>query len=163
MQTPLTGGIVVYDIGSGTGSIAVEIAALSDDIQVYAIEKKKEAVALIEKNKEKSMLQNITVIEKTAPDGLSELPKATHAFIGGSSGNLKEILETLRQINPHMRIVVNAISMETICEIKEILSMDGIKERETVQLQVNRVQEAGSYHLLRAENPVWICAFEFYK
>ena len=155
-------GAVLYDIGSGTGSIAVEAAALSDDVQVYAIEHKKEAVSLLEKNKEKAGLQNITVVEAMAPDGLMELPAATHAFIGGSGGRLKEILAVLRQINPAMRIVINAISMETICEIKEILSMEGqIKEQEVVQLQVSRVKETGSYHLVRSENPVWICAFDF--
>lgn len=154
-------GAVVYDIGSGTGSIAVEIAALSDDVQVYAIEHKKEAVSLIEKNKEKAGLENITVVEAMAPDGLLELPVATHAVIGGSGGRLKEILAQLRKINPAMRVVVNAISMETICEIKEILSMERIRDPEVVQMQVSRVKEAGSYHLVRSENPVWICAFVF--
>lgn len=154
-------GAILYDIGSGTGSIAVEAAALSHDIKVYAIEHKKEAIALIEKNKGKNGLQNITILEGMAPEVLSGLPAATHAFIGGSSGKLKEILETLRQINPNMRIVINAISMETICEIKEILSMDKIKEKETVQLQVNRVREVGNYHLMQSENPVFICAFDF--
>ena len=154
-------GAVVYDIGSGTGSIAAELAALSNEIQVYAIEHKKEAIALIGKNRAKFGLDNITIIENTAPKGLSELPPATHAFIGGSSGNLKDILAALRQINPKMRIVINAISMETICEIKEILSMDDITQKEALQLQVSRVKEAGSYHLVRSENPVWICAFNF--
>ena len=139
----------------------MEAAALSHDIKVYAIEHKKEAIALIEKNKGKNGLQNITILEGMAPEVLSGLPAATHAFIGGSSGKLKEILETLRQINPNMRIVINAISMETICEIKEILSMDKIKEKETVQLQVNRVREVGNYHLMQSENPVFICAFDF--
>lgn len=150
---------VVYDIGSGTGSVAVEIAALSDDIQVYAIERKKEAVSLIQKNKEKFALENINIVEMEAPEGLMNLPPATHAFIGGSSGRLKEILETLRLINQGMRIVINAVSMETICEIKEIVSVYQVNEMEIVQLQVSRAKEAGNYHLMQAENPVWICAF----
>lgn len=152
---------VVYDIGSGTGSIAVEIASLSDGIHVYAVEQKEEAVSLIEKNKEKSGLQNIHVVKAMAPEGLSGLPVPTQAFIGGSSGRLKEILSALWQKNPNMRIVINAVSMETICEIKEILSMYHIKEEETVQLQVNKMKKAGNHHLMQAENPVWICAFEF--
>lgn len=154
---------VVYDIGSGTGSIVVEIAGLSDDIQVYAIEQKKEAVSLIEKNKEKFQLENITVIETKAPNRLTELPMATHAFIGGSGGSMKEILSVLYQINPQMRIVINAVSIETICEIKEILEEYFIEKEEVVQLQVNRAKKAGRYHLMQAENPVWICAFNFRK
>jgi precorrin-6Y C5,15-methyltransferase (decarboxylating) len=152
---------VVYDIGSGTGSIAIEIAGISDDIQVYAVEQKHEAVLLIEKNKKKFELQNVTVVESRAPEGLTELPMATHAFIGGSGGRLKEILVSLRQMNPDMRVVVNAVSMETICEMREILSMDDMIKEEIVQLQVSRAKKAGNYHLMQSENPVWICAFDF--
>jgi len=154
-------GAVVYDIGSGTGSVAVEIAGLSDDIQVYAIEQKKEAVALIKSNQEKFGLQNISVIEAAAPEGLAGLPMATHAFIGGSGGRLKEILSVLRQKNPNMRVVINVVSMETLCEIKEILAIYSIQNEEIVQLQANRVRQAGTYHLMQSENPVWICAFTF--
>lgn len=151
----------VYDIGSGTGSIAMEIAGLSPDIQVYAMEQKKEAVSLIRQNKEKFRLENVTVIETRAPEGLQKLPKATHAFIGGSGGNLKELLQTLYEINPNMRVVVNAVSMETICEIKELLTLYPIKNEEIVQIQVSKAKKAGTYHLMQAENPVWICAFDF--
>lgn len=154
---------VVYDIGSGTGSVAVETASLSDDIQVYAIERNREAVSLIRRNQEKFGLQNITVVEGAAPESLAGLPKATHAFIGGSGGRLKEILSALGQINPEMRIVITAVTMETICEVKEILSSYDIHKEEIVQIQANRARKAGSYHLLQAENPVWICAFEFIR
>lgn len=152
---------VVYDIGSGTGSVAVEIAALSDDIRVWAVEKKKEAVLLIKKNAERFQLENITVVEADAPQWPAELPAATHAFIGGSGGKLKEILEALYRMNPRMRVVINAISMETICEIREILSNFRVKDEEVVQVQMSRARKAGNYHLMQAENPVWICAFEF--
>lgn len=152
---------VVYDIGSGTGSLAVEIAGLSDDIQVYAVEQKEEAVSLIEENKKMFGLQNINTIKAMAPEGLSGLPTPTHAFIGGSGGRLKEILSVLREKNGNMRMVVNAVSMETICEIREVLSQYQIREEELVQVQVSRMNQIGSHHLLQAENPVWICAFTF--
>ncbi|MCM1541031.1 MAG: precorrin-6Y C5,15-methyltransferase (decarboxylating) subunit CbiT, partial [Blautia sp.] len=159
----LRGQAVVYDIGSGTGSIAVEIAGLSEDIRVYAVERNREAVTLIGQNREKFGLQNITVVEAAAPEGLSGLPMATHAFIGGSGGRLQEILAALRRINPQMRVVLNAISMETISEIREILSMEEVAGAEVVQLQVNRAKQVGNYHMMQAENPVWICAFDFIR
>lgn len=155
-------GAVVFDIGSGTGSIAIEMAGLSPDIQVYAIEQMKEAVSLIWKNKKKFQLENVTVIEAKAPEGLWDLPRATHAFIGGSGGNLKEILQTLYEMNPKMRVVINAISMETICALKEILTLYPIENEEIVQMQVSRAKEAGKYHLMQAENPVWVSAFDFF-
>lgn len=152
---------VVYDIGSGTGSIAIEIAGLSDSIQVFAIEKKEEAVSLMKKNQEKFRLENVEIVKADAPEGLMELPVPTHAFLGGSSGRMKEILSLLYRKNPGMRVVINAISMETICEIKEILSLYPLEQEEIVQLQVSRMRNAGRYHLMQAENPVWIFAFCF--
>lgn len=154
-------GAVVYDIGSGTGSIAVEIAGLSDDVTVFAIEKKPEAVCLIEENKAHFGFENIKIIQADAPDGLAELPKATHAFIGGSGGNLEKILQTLYRINPGMRVVLNAITVETICKVQELLHRYPVEHEEMVQMQVSRTKVAGRYHLMQAENPVWVCAFTF--
>ena len=154
-------GAVVYDIGSGTGSIAVEIAGLSDEIKVFALEYKEEAISLITQNKEKFELNNIEIVSGKAPDALENLPVPTHAFIGGSGGKMKEILSALYQKNPHMRVVINAISMETICEIKEVLSTFSIQNADVVQMQVSRANRVGTYHLMQAENPVWICSFDF--
>lgn len=154
-------GAVVYDIGSGTGSVAAEIAGLSDEIKVFAVEYKEEAVSLIAQNKEKFGLDNIEIVSGKAPDGLEELPVPTHAFIGGSSGQMKEILSALYQKNSQMRVVINAISMETICEIKEVLSAFPIQNEDVVQIQASRAKRVGTYHLMQAENPVWICSFDF--
>lgn len=156
-------GAVVYDIGSGTGSVAVEIAGLSEEIQVYAIERRQEALSLIRENKEKFGLENITAVQMEAPDGFGSLPVPTHAFIGGSGRRLKEILDGLCRISPGMRVVANAVSLETICEVRQCLEELGIKDAELVQIQANRVKEMGKYHLMQAENPVWICAFHLIR
>ncbi len=74
---------------------------------------------------------------------------------------MKAILSVLYQKNPHMRVVINAISMETICEIKEVLATFSIQNVDVVQMQVSRAKSVGAYHLMQAENPVWICAFNF--
>lgn len=152
---------VVYDVGSGSGSVAVEIAGISHNIQVYAIERKPEAVSLIRKNQEKFHAYNMDIIEAYAPDGLESLPVPTHAFLGGTGGKLKEILDCLYRKNPHMRIVINAVTLETISEIREVLAHFPVTDESMVQLQVSRTRKAGSYHLIQAENPVWICAFTF--
>lgn len=157
----LTQNAVVYDIGSGTGSVAIEIAEVPGGMQVYAIERKPEAVELLRKNREQFHMDNIQIIEAPAPEGLEELPVPTHAFIGGSGGRLLDILRVLYRKNPHMRIVINAISMETIAELKEVLDTFPVSEEEILQMQVSRVKKLLSYHLPQAENPVWICSFTF--
>ena len=113
------------------------------------------------KNKRKFNLDNIEIIKAYAPEGLEGLPKASHAFIGGSGGNLKEILESLRAINPEMRVVLNAISLETIAEIKDVVKDFDICEDEIVQMQISRAKKVGDYNLMQAENPIWICSFTF--
>ena len=67
----------------------------------------------------------------------------------------------LYQKNPQMRIVLNAISLETISELKEIEKEFPLQEKEIVQMQVSRARTVGSYHLMQAENPIWICSFTF--
>lgn len=157
----LTEDAVVYDIGSGTGSVSVEIAALSPRVQVYAMEINGEAVSLLEENCKQFGLHNVRCIRTKAPDGLEDLPVATHAFIGGSKGNLREILWTLYRKNNHMRIVVNAVSMETICQMQELLKELPVEQEEILQLSVTKTKQLGSYHMLQAANPVYIYAFTF--
>lgn len=159
----LTKQAVVYDIGSGTGSVAMEIAERSAHIRVYAVEQKPEGIDLIRQNQIQCCLPNIEVIQGTAPDVLAELPAPTHAFIGGSGGNLAEILCVLYQKNPAMRIVITAVTLETVSELTTLLKKLPVVHDEMIHLQVSRAKKAGSCHLMQAENPVYICSFDFAK
>ena len=159
MRLMLTEGATVYDIGSGTGSVACEIAAQSAGIKVFAIEKKEEACSLIEQNAEKFGLSNIQIIQGTAPAALEELPAPTHAFIGGSSGGMREILTALKNKAGSVRVVINAVSLETISEIQSVLKDFEVSDLSIEQVSVSRARELGNYHLMNAENPVMIAAF----
>ena len=149
---------VVYDIGSGTGSIAVEIARLSSKLKVFAIETASEAVELIRQNVKKFELDNVQIVKTLAPEGLNKLPPATHAFIGGTKGQFKEILSALIKINPKMRVVVNAVTLESISTIRSVLS-DLQINYEYILMNVSRSESKGKYHLMKAENPVYIFSF----
>lgn len=151
---------IVYDIGSGTGSIAAEIARLDPDTKVYAIECNEDALALISKNKERHSLGNITIIEGTAPDAIRELPVPTHAFIGGSKGRLKEIISELLLKNPKIHIVINAISLETLRVLTEIEKEFDVENFEIVSMQISRSRCIGGYNMMQGENPIWICSFK---
>lgn len=77
---------VVYDVGSGSGSVSVEAALLAREERVYAVEMKRDAAALTRRNVERFHLENVEVVEGVAPEALRDLPAPTHAFIGGSAG-----------------------------------------------------------------------------
>lgn len=155
---------VVVDVGSGTGSVSVECARLSPSVRVYAVERKEEALSLLRQNMEKFRLYNIVPVQAEAPDGLGPdtIPEQpTHAFIGGSGGHLREILRKLYERNPQMRVVINAVTLETIAEITAVLGEYPDAVPEIVQIQASRAQTAGRYHLMRADDPVYIVSFDF--
>ena len=151
----LTEDAVVYDVGSGTGSIAVECAKCSPGIRVYAIEQKATAQQLLRRNLEKFHLANVIPVDGKAPEILESLEPPTHVFIGGSSGRLADILHVIWEKNPRTRVVVNAISLETVAQITELAA--GKMQTEIIQVQVSRAKTVGTYHLMQAENPVYIC------
>lgn len=157
----LTEHSVVYDIGSGTGSVAAEIADRRETVRVYAVERREEGIGLIRQNREKFGLKNLEIVEGTAPESLHDLPVPTHAFIGGSGGRMEEILRALYEKNPSMRVVMTLISLESVGQLSGILKRLPIAGEEIVQVQVSRAKKAGGYHLMQAENPVYLCSFDF--
>ena len=150
---------VFYDIGSGTGSIAVEAALRSKQLRVYAVEHGEEACGLIAENASRAGVKNLVVVKGEAPECLGELPVPTHAFIGGSGGRLREILLALREKNPNVRVVLNAVSLETVAEVVALWKELLICEEEITQIAVSRAKKAGSHHLMQAENPIYVISF----
>lgn len=155
----LTHDAILFDIGAGTGSIAIEAARQIPDGHVYAIERNSEGLHLIRENSFKLQTDNLTIIEGTAPEGLDTLPAATHAFIGGSAGHLEKILQLLYSRNPKIRVVITAITLETISQIMTLQKKLALPEPEIVQIQVSSAKKAGPYHLMQGQNPVYIVSF----
>ena len=156
----LTADSVCYDVGAGTGSLSIEMALRAHQGQVWAIEKKEDAVELIHRNKVKFAADNLEIVEGLAPEALKDLPVPTHAFIGGSSGNLKEIVKLLLEKNPHVRIVINCITLETVSEALETAKEFGFEENEIVQLSAARSKAIGRYHMMMGENPIYIITLQ---
>ena len=147
-------GAVAYDVGSGSGSVSVEMAMQAFRGTVYAIEMKDNAVALTQKNKEKFSLMNLEVIHGKAPEALNDLPAPTHAFIGGSSGSMKGIIDCLLKKNPHVRIVINAVTLETVSELTELSK--AFDYCDIAEVSVAKPRVLGRYRLMTAHNPVYI-------
>ena len=147
---------IIYDIGAGTGSVSVELALQAMEGTVYAIEKKSEAVRLIEENKMKFGADNLIPVEGIAPEAMEKLPEPTHAFIGGSSGNLPDIMKLLLHKNPKIRIVINAITLETMTEALQCVKRFEAVETEIVQVSISKSQTIGDYHMMMGQNPVFI-------
>ena len=155
----LTPESVLADIGAGTGSVSVE-AALSWRVKsVWAIEKNREAVELLRQNiarAERAGAGTIHLLE--IREQFQTGHRLTHAFLGGTSGNMKQILEALLSLNPQMRIVINVIALESVAAAVAALKDLSI-EAEIVSVQTAKAKKAGSYHLMQGQNPVYIISF----
>ena len=171
----LTKNAVVYDVGSGTGSVSAECARLSPDIFVFAIEQKEEAANLTKENAARLGLSDqIVVINKKAPEGFEELPTPTHVFIGGSSGALSDILSAVQKklivkentkektdkTSKRVRVVINAVSLETIAQITKLIQTYPVAHVQLTQIQASRAHKLGLYNLMQAQNPVLIASFD---
>ena len=156
----LTEESVCYDVGAGTGSVSVEMALRAHQGAVYAIEKKEEAVQLLEENKRKFGADNLEIIRGLAPEAMEELPAPTHAFIGGSSRNLKQIVKLLIEKNRQVRIVINCITLETVTEALQTAKEFAFGENEIVQLNASRSKAVGRYHMMMGENPIYIITLQ---
>ena len=152
----LTKDAIVYDIGAGSGSVSIEIALQSPEIKVYAIEKEELACQLMENNKRKFAADNVEIINGTAPEKMEDLPAPTHVFIGGSSGNLKSILEHVYEKNKEAKVVLNTVSLETLNEILNLANENENWILDVTQIQASKAKKMGRYQLMMGQNPVYI-------
>lgn len=118
---------VLWDIGAGSGSVALEAARLCPDCRVFAVEKHPEQLENIRKNIRKYQTYNVRVIAGTAPESLQDLPVPDRIFVGGSGGRLEDILTAAAQHLGHRgRIVVNAVTAKTGESAPLILEQQGL-------------------------------------
>ena len=153
---------VVWDVGAGTGSMSIEAAHLAPQGHVYAIERNSEGVSLIEKNKEKFGVGNLTVIEGDAPDALKDLPDCNAAIIGGSGSRLPEILDEISsRLKTGGRVVMNCITVQTLAAaLSYMRGHESDFSYEAIQMQINRLQAVGAYDMAKAINPIYIVTAE---
>ncbi len=113
---------ILWDVGSGTGSVAIEAAHLASAGHVYAIECNAEAVEAIKANCHRLHAPNVSVVAGRAPQVLHDLPDPDAVFIGGSGGALTTILEVVMvRLRPSGHLVVNLATLEHLSEAVDCL------------------------------------------
>ena len=142
-----------WDIGTGTGSVAVELALQARS--VWAVERDREALQTAARNREKHGTWNLHLKKGGAPEALEGLPKPDAVFIGGSGGQLEKIIEKIYDVNPKARICVSVIALETLQCALECLRKLGY-ETEICQIAVSRSKPAGELTMMLGQNPVYL-------
>jgi len=137
---------VLWDIGAGSGSVAIEAGRLIPRGQVYAVERDPEQQACLARNIRRHGATNVHIVEGEAPQALEGLPWPDSVFVGGSGGRLDELLAALPR-----PFVINLAVLEHVGKV-----LDRFPAAEVVQLSAARGAGAAQGSRLRALNPVFI-------
>lgn len=149
----------VWDIGAGSGSVGLEAARLCPQGHVWAIEKNEADAAIARQNVQAFGVSNHTLVHGKAPEGLDAWPDPDAVFIGGSGGELAELIALcLERLRPGGWLVMNFVTLENLAASTQALQAAGAAW-DVLQLQAARSKPILHMHRMAAENPVWIvCA-----
>jgi precorrin-6B C5,15-methyltransferase / cobalt-precorrin-6B C5,C15-methyltransferase len=146
-------GDLVWDVGAGSGSVAVECARFG--AAAVAVERDRESCARIRENTARYAVR-VTVVEGEAPEALRDLPEPDGVFVGGTGGRFEEILEHCAA-RARRAVVVSLIGIERVVPAQKLLSGGGL-EVETTLLQTSRVAGVGELHRLVPGSSVFVVA-----
>ncbi|HEY9875280.1 MAG TPA: precorrin-6y C5,15-methyltransferase (decarboxylating) subunit CbiE [Candidatus Obscuribacterales bacterium] len=155
-ELALQPGQTIWDIGAGTGSVSIEIARLCPTSRIYAIEKTAAGSNLIQRNCQRFQVKNVISIHGTAPDVLHNLPAPDRIFIGGSGGNLSQILDACSaKIAPKGLIV---LALATVEHLNTALGWMGDRawDYQLLQVQLSRSVPVGHLTRFAPLNPVTV-------
>ena len=150
---------VVWDIGAGSGSVGLEAARLCSQGHVYAMEKNVDDSAIVRGNRKNLGISNHTLVHGKAPEGLQHWPDPDAVFIGGSGGELAELIRLiLQRLNLEGWLVMNFVTLENLGVAVETLKALDVAW-DVLQLQASRSKPILHMNRMAAENPVWlVCA-----
>ena len=147
---------VVYDVGAGTGSCSIELALQVPFGQVWSFEADTKALALLEQNRLRFGLHHMTIVPGKAPQTMADTPPADIAFIGGTKGHMAAILDRLYAKNQACRIVITAITVETLAAVTAYYASRPQYGLDIRQIQAAVSRRVGSSHMMMARNPVYV-------
>jgi precorrin-6B C5,15-methyltransferase / cobalt-precorrin-6B C5,C15-methyltransferase len=148
-------GDLIWDVGAGSGSVAVECARLG--AATIAVERDPASCARIRANAARHGAHHgarVRVVEGEAPNALRDLPEPDAVFVGGSGSGFEEIVK-LCAVRARRAVVLTLVTLERVVPAGRILESCGL-EVETIFVQASRVKGVGELHRLAAEGPIFV-------
>ena len=147
---------VLWDLGAGSGSVAIEASLLVPAGRVFALEKNPERIQQIEINKSQFGVKNLEAMHAVLPEGLEGLPRPDRIFIGGGGRDLANIINAaVPFLKPDGLVVVNTVLIPNIQTATETLRALDFKTSK-VQVQIGRSRDMPWGDRLEGQNPIWI-------
>lgn len=152
---------LVWDVGGGTGALALEIARLMPAGAVHTLERDPEAIQLLERNRRRFGISNLHIHAGRAPDDLSRLPQAPDRVLLEVGRPLEDVLRAVWAVlRPEGRMVISTASLEGLVDATDTLGQLGARDLQVVQATVHRMQRRGSQAKLAAAEPLFVIAAE---
>jgi cobalt-precorrin-6B (C15)-methyltransferase len=144
------------DIGCGSGSITVELCLQTKANKVYAIDFDQKAIDLTRKNLLKFGLNAQTMLSN-AQDILPHLPQVDAIIIGGSWGNIEQIIQlSIGRLRKGGRIVIDTILIETMYKAINTIYKEKLDEADVTQIIISKARKVTTGTMMLARNPVII-------
>jgi precorrin-6Y C5,15-methyltransferase (decarboxylating) len=149
---------VLWDLGAGSGSVAIEACGLCPALTAYAVEKEAQRVEMIHANIRQAGVASCRVLHQDILRAIPELPAPRAVFVGGGGKDVEKIVkEAFAFLRSGGRLVASAVLLET----RDILH-DSLKENriEIVEMEIRRAVPVGPGHMMKPDNPVTLYVYE---
>lgn len=154
----LSTGQIFWDLGAGSGSVAIEASLFIRRGKIFAVEKNPQRIEQIKNNKKRFGVKNLKIIQDVLPGGLAKLPQPDRIFIGGGGKHLRDIIKAAAgYLRPQGIMVINTVLIPNLQVAISTLNQHQF-ETDVIQVQINYSQEMPWAERLEAQNPVWIIA-----
>ena len=152
---------LVWDVGGGTGALALEIARLMPSGQVHTLERDPEAIELLERNRLQFGIANLHIHAGDAPEGLEQLPPSPDRVLLEVGRPLSTVLERVWQaLVSGGRLVISTASLEGLVDATDTLGRLEAIDLQVLQATVHRMQRRGNQARLAAAEPLFLIAAE---
>jgi precorrin-6Y C5,15-methyltransferase (decarboxylating)/cobalt-precorrin-6B (C15)-methyltransferase len=152
---------LVWDVGGGTGALALEIARLMPIGAVHTLERDPDAIDLLERNRLRFGIANLHIHAGEAPEGLARLPVNPDRVLLEVGRPLRQVLDQVwAALVPSGRLVISTTSLEGLVDATDTLGQLEARDLQVVQATVHRMQRRGSQARLAAAEPLFLIAAE---
>ena len=152
---------LVWDVGGGTGALALEIARLMPAGQVHTLERDPDALELLQRNRQRFGVENLHIHAGDAPEGLAQLPAQPDRVLLEVGRPLRSVLDQVWQaMVPAGRLVISTASLEGLVDATDTLGRLDARDLQVVQATVHRMQRRGRQARLAAAEPLFLIAAE---
>ena len=146
----------VWDVGAGSGSLAIEAAGIARSGQVFAIEMDAEDYGLMIENAQLFDVPSLVPVHGRAPEAFAELPDPDAVFVGGTGRTVPDLVaDVIPRLSEGGRLVVTVSSLDSLVAVQNAIRDAGLRD-DVRMVQISRGQHQLDRVRLESLNPTFL-------